>query len=74
MRNFIVQTPWCEGEDERETGKPGTTWLELYILFKMHCNKKPAEQLLRKKLNLQNELASFKKMCREVGSSCICEE
>ena len=61
VRNFISQTPWCESREETEAGLPGITWLELYILFKMHDQKSKGQKQLKRKNSLQTDLACFKK-------------
>ena len=60
-RNFISQTPWCESREQTETGLPGITWLELYILFKMHDQRPHDQRQLKKRNCLQKNLACFKK-------------
>ena len=69
IRNFLTHTRWQEGPDP--TGAAGITWLELYLWFLSHSNKKEkpkgVERLLPKS-NLQKELAAFVKATRSLAT------
>ena len=36
VANFIKKTKWCQQGGEDVGGIPGATWIELFVLFKMH--------------------------------------
>ena len=74
IRNFISQTPWCQSKEHTEEGRPGITWLELYILYKNHEEKPETVTFLEKKSTLQTDLDYFKQICRNIAGTCVCEE
>ena len=70
--NFMTHSRWCRGKEETEAGTPGISWIEFYILFKLHdsknpwsaspcglCTKSGDEKQLAKKSSLQSDLAEF---------------
>ena len=71
--NFITHSRWCKGREETEAGVPGTSWIELYILFKLHDGQTKNAKQLAKKETLQTELARFKKCMRKLAMECIDE-
>ena len=71
--NYLTHTRWNKGKEETEAGIPGTTWLELYIHYKLHDAKKVDKHFLAKKKNLQSEIACLKKCFRKIATECIDE-
>ena len=45
--NFMTHSRWCRGKEETEAGTPIISWVEFYILFKLHDPK------MKTKSNLQ---------------------
>ena len=70
VANFIRKTRWCKEGESNEN--PGITWLELFVLFKMHDQKIPEN--VTKKDCINNQLAFSKKICRMVAADCISED
>ena len=49
VASFLLRTRWCVDEQEAERGTSGITWLELFILFKIHGPKRCESKFLYQK-------------------------